>query len=311
MRSLQACKEWCESRLLGLAAKGIEAAVNENVVGVGLGKKVVRLRSTEEDAVRVYVRKKLHGQFVGPREAIPEEIDGVPTDVVEIGEVSIWRPIPPIYQRKVRPALGGVSIGHYAITAGTFGCTVRAGDGTDLILSNNHVLANENRGAEGDPILQPGAFDGGRTDKDAIARLQAWVSLKGDETNVVDAAVALPYATGDVTEEVLGIGRLAGVEEPRVGMSVRKSGRTTRLTQGTVTDVDVTLRVGYRSTSLIFTDQVFVAGDRRSFSAGGDSGSVIVSENRKAVGLLFAGSPFVTVANKMPRVEKALNVRVA
>lgn len=310
MRSLEECKEWCEARLLGLSVDGIAAAVNDNVVGVGLGKKIVRSERTHDEAVRIYVRQKLPRLFLQPDHAIPAEIDGVPTDVVEVGEVSIWRPIPPIYQRRVRPALGGVSIGHFSITAGTLGCVVQARDGSELILSNNHVLANEYRGAEGDPILQPGPFDGGRTDRDAIARLQAWVTLKKDEANIVDAAVAAPYAATDVAEDVLGIGRLAGAEPPQVGMSVRKAGRTTRLTQGTVMDVDVTLRVQYRHGSLIFTDQAFIAGERRSFSSGGDSGSVIVSENRKAVGLLFAGSPFVTVACKMPNVEKALGISV-
>ena len=308
MTAIGECKAWCESRFLGVLKPGAEPTVTGNVVGVGIGPKLVRSLPTEEIAVRIYVRNKVHPLFLRPEESIPTEFEGVPTDVVETGEFSVWQPIPPIYHRKVRPAMGGLSVGHYEVTAGTFGCLVRARDGTELILSNNHVLANENRGAEGDPILQPGGFDGGRTDRDVIGRLQAWVPVRHEEENLVDAAVAQPYADTDVTADILGLGRLSGSDEPRLGMSVRKSGRTTRVTQGTITDVNVTVRVGYTGGSFVFTDQVFIAGDRGPFSAGGDSGSVIVSEDRKAVGLLFAGSRSVTVANKMPQVERALGV---
>src|SRR5439155_20023051 len=97
-------------------------------------------------------------------------------DVEEAGEFSIGRPIPPIYQRKVRPAMGGISIGHYAITAGTLACLVRAA-GETFSLSNNHVLAKENRGAGGDPILQPGRFHGAETDRDVIGRLDTFVAV--------------------------------------------------------------------------------------------------------------------------------------
>jgi hypothetical protein len=89
-----------------------------------------------------------------------------------------------------------------------------------------------------------------------------------------------------------------------------KSGRTTRRTDGTVVDVSATLRVGYQTGSYVFADQIVIKGEREAFSAGGDSGSVIVSFDGKATGLLFAGSPFFTVANKMTNVEKALDVTV-
>ena len=75
-------------------------------------------------------------------------------------------------------------------------------------------------------------------------------------------------------------------------------------------DVSATLRVGYQTGSYLFTDQLIVKGARGAFSAGGDSGSTIVSYDGKAVGLLFAGSPFFTIANKMQNVEKALDVKV-
>jgi hypothetical protein len=62
-----------------------------------------------------------------------------------------------------RPLRIGGSVGHFKITAGTLGCFVRARIGDALhILTNNHVLADENRAKVGDAILQPGAFSRSR-----------------------------------------------------------------------------------------------------------------------------------------------------
>ncbi len=299
----------CEAQYLGIEMEGVAPTFNPNVVGVGLGKKRTRGAPTEDLAVKVYVKQKLHPLLVKDEEVIPDEIEGVPTDVEQAGEFSIWRPIPPIYHRKVRPAMGGLSLGHYAITAGTLGCLVRRGQDT-MILSNNHVLANENRGVAGDPILQPGRFDGGKEDKDVIARLDSFVKVQAEETNTVDAALAMPYDPRDVTPEILNIGRIRGTRAADLEEKVMKSGRTTRVTNGVVMDVSATLRVGYATGSFLFTDQMVIQGDKGAFSAGGDSGSLIVDYQGNGVGLLFAGSPFFTVANKIGNIESALGVKV-
>jgi len=302
-------KRVCECTLLGLEREGITPSANPNVVGVGIGRRTVRGTATQELALKVYVRQKLHPLLVKDGQVIPDEVEGVPTDVEEAGEFSIWRPIPPIYQRRVRPAMGGLSIGHYAISAGTFACLVKDA-GETFILSNNHVLANENRGAEGDPILQPGRFDGGKPDRDVIGRLDTFVAVDPEGTNLVDSALAAPFDERDVTPDILGIGRLRGTKDATLEEKVLKSGRTTRKTNGTVVDVSATLRVGYQTGSYLFTDQMIVKGERGAFSAGGDSGSTIIALDGKAVGLLFAGSPFFTIGNKMTNVEKALDVKV-
>jgi hypothetical protein len=300
----------CECGYLGVPLDGLTPAVHPNVVGIGVGHKLCRGRELDDLALRFYVRQKMHDLLVPAAERIPQEVEGVPTDIVQSGEFSIWRPIPPVYQRKVRPAMGGLSIGHVDVTAGTLGCLVS--ERTDrLILSNNHVLANESRGVEGDPILQPGRFDGGRPDKDTLARLETYVALDPEGPNLVDGALARPYNEADVAEDVFGIGRLRGSREPELDEAVRKSGRTTRLSSGTVVDASATLRVRYSTGTYLFQDQIIVVGDRGPFSAGGDSGSVVVGGDSKAVGLLFGGSPYFTVANKFANVEKALDVRVA
>ena len=309
MGNPQDAKLVCECTLLGLEREGIAPSTNPNVVGVGIGRRTTRGTATEELALKVYVKQKIHPLLVKDGEVIPDEVEGVPTDVEEAGEFSIWRPIPPIYQRKVRPAMGGLSIGHYTITAGTFACLVKDA-GETFILSNNHVLANENRGLEGDPILQPGRFDGGKTDRDVIGRLDTFVAVDPEGTNLVDGALAAPFDARDVTPDILGIGRLRGTKDATLEEKVMKSGRTTRKTNGTVVDASATLRVGYQTGSYLFTDQMIVKGERGAFSAGGDSGSTIVGYDGKAVGLLFAGSPFFTIGNKMTNVEKALDVKV-
>jgi hypothetical protein len=299
----------CEASFLGIAVDGMKATHNPNVQGVGIGYKVVHRIPTKERALQVYVNRKVHPRLLAPEDRIPEEVEGCPTDIVETGTFSIGRKFPPIYQRRLRPALAGVSIGHHEVSAGTFGALVRE-RGETYILSNNHVLANENEGKVGDPILQPGRFDGGRPDRDTIAQLADFVKLETEATNTVDAAVATPIVRDDVAPEVLHIGRVKGDAEPEIDMVVRKSGRTTRLTEGRISATDVTLRVMYSDGFVVFTDQFLVSGGRGGFSGPGDSGSLIVTADNKAVGLLFAGSPFTTVANRWSNVAKALKVKV-
>jgi len=208
----------CEACFLGVASEGLTPALNPSVQGVGIGNKLVHHIATEERALQVFVDRKRHERFLKPEHRIPAEIEGVPTDVVETGIFSIGRKFPPIYQRRVRPAPAGVSIGHYQVSAGTFGALVREG-GDVYILSNNHVLANEGRAQEGDPILQPGKYDGGRVDRDTIAHLADSVTLEAEATNTVDAAIATPVVRDEVAPELLHIGRVRGEADPGSGVT--------------------------------------------------------------------------------------------
>jgi hypothetical protein len=121
----------------------------DGVVGVAESYKVKAGKPTKEWALIVLVEEKHRKSEVGKSDLVPAEISGVPTDVMEVGKIEAL-----IFNAKTRPALPGFSIGHHAITAGTFGCVVRdirhkvpqPGEGDYLILSNNHVLANTNAG---------------------------------------------------------------------------------------------------------------------------------------------------------------------
>ncbi len=199
-------------------------------------------------------------------------------------------------QARKRPLLIGTSIGHYRITAGTLGAFVSLRKGGEVrLLSNNHVLADEDRAKPGDAILQPGAYDGGRNPKDRVGTLDTFVKLKKRGVNLVDVALAALDANVKYDAGVLtGVGPLSKDPGPPVEELdlVEKLGRTTGHTRGRVTAFDLdNVVVGYDVGNLRFDGQLEIEGaSSDAFSQGGDSGSLIfTSLGHRAVGLLFAG----------------------
>jgi hypothetical protein len=313
----------------------------KNVVLVARGKKVVAGVTTDREAIIVGVKKKIIPRTkavaqLGLDNLVPQSIDGIETDVIEVGEI---RALAVDRTKKWRPAPGGVSIGHFAITAGTLGGVVKKG-GIPHILSNNHVLANSNDAEIYDPILQPGSYDGG-TNADAIGNLAAFakINFNGDEStcpitkiyawcfngaakllqrksrvstysseaNKVDCAIARPLVEGDISEEILEIGKPAGFNtgELEVGQAVKKSGRTTGLNQGSIVGLDAMVSVGYGENKVaVFEDQVLTT----AIAQGGDSGSAVLNENNQVIGLLFAGSDSIAIVNKIANVINALGL---
>jgi hypothetical protein len=295
---VQAVKEANEGKLFALP----------NVVGVGIGYKTKEGKETSDICVKVFVEKKVEKKDLSPTEIVPQAYDKVKTDVEEVGHIVALS-----FTSKIRPAKPGYSIGHYKITAGTFGCLVRevCSPCRIHILSNNHVLANSNAASTGDPILQPGPHDGGTYPADLIARLSSFVPIyfgNPDRYNLVDAALALPTNQRDVIASIVNIGIPKGTVEATLGMDVIKSGRTTQTTAGKVTGLDVSVAVGYGSSGVAyFRNQIITT----NMSKGGDSGSLLLSRaDQKATGLLFAGSDQVTVHNNIANVLMALGVEI-
>jgi hypothetical protein len=130
--------------------------------------------------------------------------------------------------------------------------------------------------------------------------------------NLVDAAVAKVMLEGWVDKVVPEIGEIDGIRDLQLGDRVQKTGRTTEHTTGMVEVVSATSQVNYGSPNGIatFEDQLVVRADSGDFSAGGDSGSAIVSEDGYLGGLLFAGGDGVTIANKISHVVSLLGVRL-
>jgi hypothetical protein len=218
-----------------------------------------------------------------------------------------------------RPVPIGVSTGHPDVTAGTIGARVT--DGTRVFaLSNNHVYAANNLGRTGDNLLQPGVVDGGRDPEDAIGTLYEYEPIAfcaglSCPSNQIDAALALTTTDDlDAATPEDGYGAPRGwTAEAELGMSVQKYGRTTGYTQGRVTGIHAIIDVSYRTGKARFENQVMITGD--GFSAGGDSGSLIVTRgalmaDRRPVGLLFAGSATNTIANPIDVVLTRFGVRI-
>jgi len=288
-----------------------------NVVGVGIGEKLKQGMPTGEICLRIYVVKKVPRRSLGKDNIISDSLDSIPTDVVEIGQ-----PIPFQYKGRNRPAVGGDSIGHFMVTAGTLGCLVRdKTDGSTVILSNNHILANKDapgfpRAAAGDCIVQPGILDGGTCAADQIATLKRWIQLipQGGGTNVVDAALAQSVNPGDVQNTIHDIGCVSSwravsevdvISNPADPDNVQKTGRTTGYTTGKITDIDATVTINYGA--YLADHEDVIATD--SMGSPGDSGSLLVDMSKKAVGLLFGGSPGTIVFySKIKNVLDALNI---
>jgi hypothetical protein len=331
----------------------------DNVLGAGIGKKVFRdengiLLTSGEACITVLVSRKLPESALDPAQIIPRAYGTggyqIKTDVVESGEIRAIRPIPVSQmaafevdpKKRHRPAMPGISIGHYKITAGTFGAVVLDENNLPRILSNNHVLANSNDAEEHDPIYQPGPHDGGTAD-DLIGFLDRFVPIlfstdtptcpiatgiakvlnfvaravgashrlkvekQQDNENYVDAAIARPISDDKIVPEIMNIGIPKGVREAQLGDVVKKMGRTTGYTEDTLTITGLTVRVSYGGDKVATFKNQNGSGP---MSAGGDSGSLILDADDNAVGLLYAGSDQMTIWTPIHLVQQHLKVQV-
>jgi hypothetical protein len=276
----------------------------EGVVGTAVG-----ISTSDAPEIRVYT--------IEPSiEGLPELLEGYP---VVIKPTGMLMALSDPTAKQPRPVPIGVSTGHPAITAGTIAARVKDALGNVYALSNNHVYAASNDAELDDNVLQPGVFDGGEDPADAIGILDSFVPIDfSGGVNIVDAAIAMTSRAmldnSTPSDDGYGIPSSTTVAA-FVGQQVKKYGRTTKLTHGEITEVNVTVDVCYEVAVIVctkaarFTDQIGIASP--GFSDGGDSGSLIVTENgNNPVGLLFAGSATLTIANPIDAVLDAFGVVV-
>jgi hypothetical protein len=287
------------------------------VHSVGVGRKIVEGNPTNDLSVRLYVSQKIAHSVLSSGDRLPKSIEGIPVDVIETGAPYISSAA----RQRQRPAPAGISAAHRDVTAGTLSCYCRSthrGDNANDVfaLSNNHVFAKINQGLPGDHLYQQSPADGGGIGEH-FADLHRFVPihLGGNTPNRVDAAVGIVRDLSDISTIVSSIGSITGIIDHEEDMKVRKHGRTTGYTEGTIDDVSLDALVGmdHANPSLValFQDQMRIIPNapHSAFGLGGDSGSLVVHGSLpKAVGLYFAGphggayglaNPISTVLSEM------------
>ncbi|MCB0913439.1 MAG: hypothetical protein KDB60_17680, partial [Propionibacteriaceae bacterium] len=320
------------------AIRPVKGRVEDELIGrpgvnaVDIAEKVTDGKATGELSIVVYVDKKLPASRVSKAQAIPAEIDGVKTDVQEmtielqsprwerLGEEAM------VDQTAYGTLVGGISMGpsrsfyltppevdtpgNY-VMVGTLGALVRDNaTGATMALSNFHVAAVDTSWSTSDRQCQPGRPDNG--------------TVPASEFGTLARAVLSQHVDGSVTTldtgkawqaEVHDIGAVAGTATGVVGQAVRKRGRTTELTYGSIASLDFTVSVDYGDGlgTRTLKNQLRISTDTTKstrFSDHGDSGSVIMTDDRHVVGLLFAGSSdgANTFANPIANVLDELDV---
>jgi hypothetical protein len=308
------------------------------VTGVDIGYKMVGGKRTEELAIRIYVDKKQPQDALAKGEMIPKTLRGIKTDVIErrfvlqpsrlrIQDIKIQEDA-----TRYATLHGGIGIGpcravhleppdvdapgNY-VFVGTLGAVVTdRATGDHMLLSNFHVMCVNDGWQAGDQMCQPSRVDGGACPADVVGALQRAVlqgSTAGDGPGV-DCAVA-SHGARPIECTIEGIGDVTGTAVAIQGMAVRKRGRTTGLTYGTVDSVDLSARLDYGDGlgEVILTHQISILPDvahNAAFGDHGDSGSVVVDDNGRVIGLHFAGDDAdgSGVANPIQAVLDALNV---
>lgn len=289
---------------------------NDKVVGTAIG-----LSENGTLVVKVYTKEPLVGHEV------PQTLDGVPVEVEVTGEFRAMRGGGGVSHtaKQTPPIQLGTSGGwRYDLAngyccGGTLGSLIQVGS-QKRILSNYHVFeadivagGNNLVATTGDYIIQPGLIDVNcaATSAQNVATLVKTSSLPNNNVDCSSATIITGMV--DPYGSILEIGTISSsTVAAYVGQLVKKSGRTTGLTRSYVNGLNGTVTISYENEcagdvvfSKTFTGQIFVYQKKSSFLAGGDSGSLMVEDvatNARAVGLLFAGSTSLAIANPINEV---------
>jgi hypothetical protein len=328
-------------RLEALLDSGVreELLAIAGVFHVTIGLKEVAGRAGDTLCIKTYVRRKVEPADLSPDEIVPVMVGGVPTDVSEVPEIRLAADT-----GRHRPIVGGTQLTNgikvldddqvtTVMVGGTLGClAVRTQDGEPVLLTNWHI-ATAHGGRVGDSLFQPFPEPSvdlptdtypkrPRSSVNAVAKIvDAKVSEKFDcAIATVNTCYSLCCNCGvsydnRIRELAVGGGDAVAGTAPVVSQQqVFKVGRVSDRTAGRVVTTDFPRFVATMldGTTRVFTGQIQIQGDDGPFAVEGDSGSVVVDEQRRVVGLLFALSDDNTFAfvNHVSDVVAALGITI-
>ncbi|NFF61710.1 hypothetical protein FDB08_02825 [Clostridium botulinum] len=282
-----------------------------NVIGVGLGCKIINGCLTNQLCLTVYVTVKRPSNTISPNNFIPKLFCGIPTDVVESGYVSVGTfnctcSNSPLHE-KVRPCNGGFSIGVDGMPDCSIGCLVKDAADKFYILTCNHSVAKNSEHSIGvTPVVQPSPKYGGRVPRDTIATVSKFkkVTLTGD--NYIDAVICETNFSM-VSSGLYSLGKIKELEHPTIGKKVAKIGSGSGLTKGTIKSLATVMKINFLGKEVLFKDQIITD----AITKPGDEGSILI--NRKtnaAIGLVMGQTGKVTVCNNIGTVLQLLNVSI-
>ncbi len=301
-------KERAQKKLLQL--QGVHA--------VGIGNKMIAGEYSGIVAIIVSVDKKIEAKLLDSDQLIPPEIDGFLTDVIarprrgavsdifafELGGERVKQEC-----RVYSPLVGGCRIvsalPNGKFDGGTLGVVVMSRNNKPAILSNRHVLCGVENPVTGGRVHQPG-------NNPKIASTQEYpVATVTEFSSGYDAAVAELDAGISWTNFVLDIGPIQGtydVQPADIPYRVRKRGAMTGVSDLVVTELNVS---GVDCNNTPYTVNMQVKGPTGSY-AQGDSGSVLVDDQYRIVGLLYQFWPQLDFAEAEPidKVISALGVTI-
>jgi len=300
-----------------LGQRYLRPGFSDNIHAVGVGLLGGR---PGEFCIQVFVADAGAEMWDGAgAEPLPDNYRGVPVELFEMPETAFlsdagarepspWERFPGGIREPQEVLVGGVSGANTNLAgeSGTIGyfCTRRSRlrrPKEIYLLSNCHVFADLRKSAAdaGDLIMHPspGEAATGRP----IGALVNFSALKFNgstyEPNHVDAALAKLWGPQKHALLIPFVGAVEGhvpKDEVELGEAARKFGRTTGYTEGRVLSLylDIWIRYDRTGQSAYFENQILVepTPPHTKFVAPGDSGSLVLDENRHALGLIFAGT---------------------
>ncbi|KEI01882.1 S1 family peptidase [Clostridium botulinum] len=271
-----------------------------NVIGIGMGYKETNGFCTCQKCITTFVTNKIKSNRINSKDLIPTFYKGILTDVVEM---SIPRTCS--LTKRIRPVLGGYSIGVDGLKAGTTGCLV-ADNKHDYILTCNHVVAGNTIEKVNKVVVQPAPKFGGKVPKDAVGLVRKFVpvNVRG-EFNYVDAAIVQTDRSKS-SIAIAYVGPIKGTNFTKIGQKVKKVGATTELTTGIVKTKFTVIIIDFLGRQVTFKNQTTTT----KMSDDGDSGSILLNDKNEALGMLMGNNSTISIYNNITDVVQSLEVHI-